>query len=826
MLINSCISLLTNIFHSGIIYLVKVKIRILPILIIILSGLIPATLSNAASSPLDLQFGDSGYVFANLGQDSIGRKIVQQDDGKLVVVGTSGGNWLIQRYFQDGSLDTSFGINGSVIKDFGNADDAVLTVLMQPNGQILVGGYSGPGIKWTVARFNNDGSIDTSFGENGYIISIQGVVRDMSLTTDGKIVAVGFGVGISNGNDDVYLERYSTSGVLDSGFGQGGKVALGVGSGNDRGNAMALQSDGRIIVFGDFNFGSSDSVFLARLNANGSLDDAFGNSGKVVDQYGFSNGARDVLVGADQKIIVGGAAIINGKSDSFIGRYNLDGSLDDTFGNGGKLIGSISINDDAVHTLQFDSSGNILAGGFIDSGVSGGIDFLLHKYDRDGVLDVEFGSGGYFVGTILDKNDAVADMFYGNSLFLIGYASGQAGVDLFLSKLDLQNNQLSVPSLKQTDPLWANDIYDSADLWAAAAPTMGRWGCAVTSAAMVLQYHNISNLPDGTPITPGTLNSYLASIPDGYHKNGLTNWVAIASMTKKAKSQNADFDYSALQYKKGGNDIAELKADIDNHIPSILEVGLAGGQHFVVGKGVYGDKIWINDPGFERNDLTAYGSEYVSTRRFVPSNTDLSYLVFDVDANVEMVLKDEFGNEVGDASLEAPISDPLGLVVNSLGQLRVVRHGEPPSGNFTLEVSSVDDSSYDLNGFLYDIGGEVKVIDVSGVVPGGGTDVYVISFNKQDVGQTNVNVPISSFESLLSDVVFLYNEGRITKKGSYNFLARKIEQAQKYYNSDRARSANLLDGVRQQLVEDKKRGIDEFVSQYLIEQITLLLNTF
>jgi len=137
--------------------------------------------------------------------------------------------------------------------------------------------------------------------------------------------------------------------------------------------------------------------------------------------------------------------------------------------------------------------------------------------------------------------------------------------------IDLGVPDLGVPLLKQTDPLWGTQVYNSANLWAPGSSGISSWGCALTSAAMVFQYHKITKLPDNSNLDPGSLNTWLKNHPDGYIRNGLVNWLALSRLSKLAKAENSDFTYDVLEYKRAGGDQNQLKTDLGNNIPDILE---------------------------------------------------------------------------------------------------------------------------------------------------------------------------------------------------------------------------------------------------------------
>lgn len=180
---------------------------------------------------------------------------------------------------------------------------------------------------------------------------------------------------------------------------------------------------------------------------------------------------------------------------------------------------------------------------------------------------------------------------------------------------------LSVPAFRQNNPLWTEIEYDTASRWTSESPTIGRWGCALTSAVMVLRYHGITALPDGRSIDPLTLNTWLHNQPDGYISPGLVNWRALTRLTwwhKEAFGTPALEMHSELLTE---NAIAWSKNSLQSAVPPIFDHG----GHFTVGY-AYGpgeSQIHLHDPLGEKQTLQDYHNTVHSARVFVPSHTDL-----------------------------------------------------------------------------------------------------------------------------------------------------------------------------------------------------------
>jgi uncharacterized delta-60 repeat protein len=304
--------------------------------------------------------------------------------------------WSIPLHVQAaaGDLDLTFGSGGKVLTDFFGSTDSIQDIVLQPDGKIVAaGGAFGSG--FALARYNADGSLDTTFGTGGKVItalgSIADLIRAVALQSDGKIIVVGDAFTNPSGGNFV-LVRYNADGSLDSTFGSGGKVIDSL-TGNNSSRDIAVQSDGKIIVAwisGDFAPGGDFN--LGRYNPDGSLDTTFGSGGKVTtDFFGNNDSVNSIVLQSDGKIIAGGTAssFINLDGSKFaIARYNVDGSLDTTFGLNGRATTDFFGQNSVLQTIALQPNGKIIAGGTAAN------DFALASFNADGSLDLTFGSGG------------------------------------------------------------------------------------------------------------------------------------------------------------------------------------------------------------------------------------------------------------------------------------------------------------------------------------------------------------------------------------------------------------------------------------------------
>ena len=297
-----------------------------------------------------------------------------------------------------GDLDPSFGVGGKVTTAFqGDAKGNSLAV--QSDGKLVVAGYTynGTNYDFALARYNTDGTLDTSFDGDGKLTTNfvkNDYANSVAVQTDGKIVVAGY----VNSNGDFYdfaLTRYNSNGTLDTSFAVAGKLKTDIGipdsfeRGNDTATSMALQADGKIVVAGyTLLYGYNRVEFaLVRYTTDGVLDSSFDGDGKLTTPFNGSDYATSVVVQADGQIVVAGYAAF---VDFALVRYNRDGSLDTSFDGDGKLTTNFGGNDYA-QSVAVQTDGKIVVAGYTDNA---GRDFALVRYNRDGSLDTSFDGDG------------------------------------------------------------------------------------------------------------------------------------------------------------------------------------------------------------------------------------------------------------------------------------------------------------------------------------------------------------------------------------------------------------------------------------------------
>jgi uncharacterized delta-60 repeat protein len=355
---------------------------------------------TAQPGTLDGSFGIDGKVLTSFGVSEYPTfyKGILQTDDKIIEVGNIDDGFLAVRYTADGVLDSSFGENGQKIINFPfESHSEARFVAKQNNGKIIISGYGFYGFTFPVysgliVRLNTNGSVDSSFGINGVIrIKPNGNAGAIAVLPDDKIIAV------ASSGKSVFINRYLENGILDESFGKNGYTYL---TDTAIATTCKIQSDGKIVLGGFYYLSHANSAFwIQRFSSEGEVDSAFGKNGTVITIYGI-NGSEinELAFQSNGKIVATGETGVNSSEDhSYFAtaRYNYDGTLDTTFGTGGEatvifkdtsaIANSIAIaKDDKIIIAGFKRKGNTF---FYD-------DYALARLKPNGILDSTFGDYG------------------------------------------------------------------------------------------------------------------------------------------------------------------------------------------------------------------------------------------------------------------------------------------------------------------------------------------------------------------------------------------------------------------------------------------------
>jgi uncharacterized delta-60 repeat protein len=300
-----------------------------------------------------------------------------------------------------GDLDRSFGGDGKVRtkidEDYGGA---ATSVAIDSRGRTIAAGTTG---SFAVARYKRNGRLDGSFSGNGKVITSFGrfaQAQAVAIDPRGRIVAAGFSCFLSDDScSDVRpaLVRYRRNGTLDPAFGSGGKVTTDFGGANA--NSVAIDSHGRVIVTG----GNSGDFGLLRYKWNGSLDPSFGSGGRVTSDFGGGDGASGVAIDSHRRIVAAGSTAAGEDYDFALARFEPNGDPDGSFGSAGQVTTVFGGSSDA-RSVAIDSRDRIVAAGYADGVPSG--KFALARYKPNGDLDDSFSGNGKLRTRFGRRNDA------------------------------------------------------------------------------------------------------------------------------------------------------------------------------------------------------------------------------------------------------------------------------------------------------------------------------------------------------------------------------------------------------------------------------------
>ena len=332
-----------------------------------------------ADGSVDTSFGAGGtlaFVPTYFTSPNGASSMALLGDGKILIAGaklnsgTSLNEFAVVRVTSAGAIDTTFDSDGLVTIDVGAGADFGRTIAVQSDGKVLVGGYASNGTNddFALVRLNADGTLDTSFGGTGKVVKALGSgadqARSMVLQDDGKIVLAG------QSSSDFGLVRFLADGTVDSSFGTAGVVVSQLSTGTDDLFSLVRQADGKYLAVGYATATSVQRIAVARYLSNGTLDSAFGSAGVTLTTVGTNaNQGQTAYLQSDGKLVVGGFADGNATTYPTILRY-LTAALP-----GGPTIVSVAdqtTNEDVAKVVDFAVSHPTLPAGSLNVTVASG----------------------------------------------------------------------------------------------------------------------------------------------------------------------------------------------------------------------------------------------------------------------------------------------------------------------------------------------------------------------------------------------------------------------------------------------------------------------
>lgn len=400
----------------------------------------------AQAGSFDPSFNGTGYNTTAIGNgDDVGQCMWVQPDGKILVGGDShsglSSDAAVVRYNADGTLDATFGSNGSFTYAMSvSYFETVKSVFTGSDGKITaVGYYFSPSFTFEpfLIRLNSDGTLDPTFGTNGILsISIgngSDLVNAATIQPDDKMVLTGY--FDNNGNLDMFVVRLNYDGSPDITFGGGdGQVSISVGSADDYANAVALQSDGKIVVAGKAAIGSGTDLAVVRLNSDGTLDNTFSSDGKATMNINGNDNGLAVAIQSDGAIVVCGEAFDGSSFNVGVARFTASGNADNTFSGDGKLSTAIGSTYDGGFAVGIHANGKIVVGGLYATPT--GDDMMLLRYTSNGTLDAAFGNNG-IAKFNLGFNEAIYALHIKSSgkVIVAGKATNGLNADIMVAQV-------------------------------------------------------------------------------------------------------------------------------------------------------------------------------------------------------------------------------------------------------------------------------------------------------------------------------------------------------------------------------------------------------
>ncbi|MEP6466873.1 MAG: T9SS type A sorting domain-containing protein [Parafilimonas sp.] len=353
----------------------------------------------AQSGTLDSSFGVNGVVYNN--NKGVINQIVLQHNGKIITGGAGGtikNPFLLARYNSDGSVDSSFGKNGNAGT---NELSEVFAMTVQNDDKIVAFGHDA---YLKLVRYKSDGRVDSSFGTAGIVNTSVGIGADVPVgivtQPDNKIISGGYIINLPNEQRQGYLIRYLNNGSLDTNFGDSGKVIFNTPDANsaiDIVTAIALAPNNKIIV--SLSYVSSLQARAYRFNTDGIIDSSFGINGRAEfqSQTGLFNSLQvtDIVVQPNGKIIGCGTVSMDNnifKGNISISCLNKDGSIDSSFGNNGLAYAAFGQNASTCKSVLLQKDGKIISLGSEYSLDYTRTYFALTRFTSVGKIDSTFGN--------------------------------------------------------------------------------------------------------------------------------------------------------------------------------------------------------------------------------------------------------------------------------------------------------------------------------------------------------------------------------------------------------------------------------------------------
>ncbi len=394
-----------------------------------------STVPALAVEKIDTEFGNNGFAVKDFGLgDDEALSLVVQPDGKLLVAGYSDNgavkNITVARYLPSGLLDISFNYDGVFSDSPGSGDSIALSVAVQDDGRILVAGSSfDMGPRLAVIALTEDGYLDSGFGDNGKVIlPVQDeaiIAADLKIAADGSAIVA---ATVENSDSSRYplFVKVGSDGEFASDFGEGG-VVLQEADHSVEVHGLALLDEGRILVAGSIERDEIVQAGLLRRNADGTPDTTFGNEGELILEIeGVSSVINDLLVEPGGSVLLAGSVKDENFSKAFAARLMEDGELDPYFAGNGLFKSNLDY-DNAAYGIAVQPDQTVVLAGSATSGQ--GKDVIVWSFP------------GNKVPTLSNEDEVILDSE--QQIVLRGLSLSDSNIEQIDSEADVLAGQLS-----------------------------------------------------------------------------------------------------------------------------------------------------------------------------------------------------------------------------------------------------------------------------------------------------------------------------------------------------------------------------------------------
>ncbi|WP_271423842.1 T9SS type A sorting domain-containing protein [Aequorivita sinensis] len=367
--------------------------------ILLFFALLITLISFGQDGSLDLSFGDGGVVIMDLdnSQDLVWN-VVEQADNKIIVSGAMAQNnenfypYLV-RFMPDGTLDTTFGTDGLVLCTDNGFDD-FMYLFFDDSQNIIAAGPKNQSSTFVVAKYLDDGNLDTTFADNGIKTIPNGNYVGMTLLPDGSFLLLKF-----SNNNTITINHFLNNGSLNLNFGVDGAAISSYSGESFQGVEIKTDADNNIYFLGKRDNNDGVDIILMRFNPDGYLDTSFGSNGITTKNLAFepmNSSTASLDFTNDNKIVIAGSCgacvdLFEPVFQPYFLRYNPDGSPDANFGSDGTVL--LPVSGFSISRLIIQDNQRLIVGGQYLDCFEGSI-YGIVRYFAGGTQDNSFIGGG------------------------------------------------------------------------------------------------------------------------------------------------------------------------------------------------------------------------------------------------------------------------------------------------------------------------------------------------------------------------------------------------------------------------------------------------